>query len=73
MYALSFGADVYVTGEASHHEILDSAAAGLSMIIAGHYETENPAVAELKKRVEKRFESVDTVILKQNNPVEFIG
>lgn len=72
-YALSSGADVYITGEASHHDILDSTAAGLAMIIAGHFETENPAVEALKKRVEARFPEIETVMLKQKNPVEFIG
>ncbi|MCQ2463647.1 MAG: Nif3-like dinuclear metal center hexameric protein [Clostridia bacterium] len=71
-YALSGGADAYITGEASHHEILDACAAGLTMIIAGHYETENPAVFELKKRVTQRFNDVETAMLKYKNPVEYI-
>ena len=38
--AVSKGADVLVTGDIGHHEGLDAAAQGVSVIDAGHYGTE---------------------------------
>ena len=39
--ALQSGADVYVTGDVSHHEGIDAVANGLSVIDAGHYGVEH--------------------------------
>ncbi|MTI94800.1 MAG: Nif3-like dinuclear metal center hexameric protein [Firmicutes bacterium] len=38
--ALALGADVYVSGDISHHEALDAAAAGMAIIDVGHYQSE---------------------------------
>ena len=40
--ALAAGADVLVTGEAGHHARIDADVLGLTVIEAGHYETEFP-------------------------------
>jgi len=43
-------ADAFLTGDAGHHDFLDAAQHGLSLLAAGHYETEIqvvPALAEL--------------------------
>ncbi|HIZ55926.1 MAG TPA: Nif3-like dinuclear metal center hexameric protein [Firmicutes bacterium] len=39
--ALSAGADAFVTGETRHHEELDMARRGLTLVTAGHFETEH--------------------------------
>ena len=39
--ALAAGADVYVTGDIDHHSGIDALQAGLAVIDAGHYGTEN--------------------------------
>ncbi len=49
--ALAAGADAYLTGEASHHQLLDSADRGLCMIAAGHDYTERPVCKALEKAV----------------------
>lgn len=67
------GADVYVTGDISHHEMLEAKEKGISVIAAGHYETEYPAMEFLRKKVEKKFKEVQTVLISQMNPVEFIS
>ena len=51
-YAKSAGADAFLTGEASYNALLDSAAAGLVTITAGHYYTEAPVLQTLKTMVE---------------------
>lgn len=66
------GADAYVTGDISHHEMLDAKEKGLCVVAAGHFETEYPAMNELKKRVDDAFEGVDCVLISQSNPVQFI-
>ncbi|MBR6568149.1 MAG: Nif3-like dinuclear metal center hexameric protein [Clostridia bacterium] len=71
--AVNMGADAYVTGDMSHHEFLLAEELGLTVIAAGHFETENPAVSELKNKVCSRFTEIDGVILKQTNPVKYIG
>lgn len=53
--AAQAGADVYVTGDTKHHDILDAAALGLAMIDAGHFETERPGMVALAERLKKTF------------------
>lgn len=43
--ALAQGAELLITGDVSHHEALDALTMGLSVIDAGHYATEHPAMA----------------------------
>ncbi|MDT8901923.1 Nif3-like dinuclear metal center hexameric protein [Anaeroselena agilis] len=42
--AIGAGADVLVTGDVKYHEALDAAAAGLTLVDAGHFATERPVV-----------------------------
>ncbi|MBQ7294959.1 MAG: Nif3-like dinuclear metal center hexameric protein [Clostridia bacterium] len=70
--SVKMGADAYVTGEVKHHEFLMAKDVGVTVIEAGHFETENPSMAYLKKYIEEEFPDVETVLLKQSNPVKFI-
>lgn len=70
---LSAGADAYITGDISHHEMIDAKEKGLCVVAAGHFETEYPAMSSLMKYVQKEFSNIDCVLLKQSNPVQFIG
>ena len=49
--AIRAGADAYVTGDVKHHQALDAAAAGLSVVDAGHHGTEWPFVGRLAERL----------------------
>ncbi|MGC8862873.1 MAG: Nif3-like dinuclear metal center hexameric protein [Armatimonadota bacterium] len=49
--AAGAGADVYVTGDWKHHDILNAADLGLTVIDAGHFETERPGMAALAERL----------------------
>lgn len=44
--------DAFITGELKHHEALYAQQVGVTVIAAGHYETENPAVEALRRAVE---------------------
>lgn len=49
--AIGLGADVYVTGDTKHHDVLTAEALGLAIIDAGHFETERPGVIALSDRL----------------------
>ncbi len=58
--ARAAGADVFLTGDVRHHEMVDAAAIGLILADAGHFETERPGVKALAGRlqVDERFAGV---------------
>lgn len=70
--AVKAGADAYISGDFSHHHFLAAKETGMTVIAAGHFETENPSVIPLMNKVSGRFCDIDTVYLKQENPVKFI-
>ena len=63
-------ADAYVTGEAKHHELLDAKNEGISLIVAGHFETENVIVAKLCEILREKFEEILVEIIPQNSPTK---
>lgn len=67
--AQSQGADLFLTGEAKHHEILDAAALGISVVCAGHFETELPAVRALCARIQAQFPQIECILSKQTSPI----
>ncbi|MCK5940941.1 MAG: Nif3-like dinuclear metal center hexameric protein [Planctomycetes bacterium] len=48
-------ADVFVTGEMSHHDVLAAVAAGVSVVLAGHSNTERGFLRVLAKRLGAEF------------------
>ncbi len=71
--AIKLGADAYVTGDASHHHFLDAAQKGVTLIAAGHFETEFPAMVRLMDVVANQFKDIDCIVINQTNPVKFVG
>lgn len=63
------GADLFLTGEAKHHEILDAVALDISVVCAGHFETEIPAVRALCARVQARFPQLKCILSQQISPI----
>ena len=64
------GCDAYITGDVKHHEFLDAREIGLTVIDAGHFETENPVVAVLAKKLEENFDA-EVEIINQTSPVSY--
>ncbi len=60
--ASSKGADVYITGDVRHHDIIDADSLGLAMIDAGHFLTERPGVIALldRLRTNSRLKGLET-------------
>lgn len=69
---LAAGADAFVTGEIKHNEMLEAKEKGVTVIAAGHFETEYPAMTVLKERVQKQFPDTECVLIAQSNPIEYI-
>ena len=67
------GIDAFVTGDAKYHEFLDAKENGLTLIAAGHFETENPAVAILAGKLRGNFSETEIIVLNQTNPIKYIG
>ncbi|MBR2724460.1 MAG: Nif3-like dinuclear metal center hexameric protein [Ruminococcus sp.] len=55
------GADVFLTGEAKHHEYLDAAACDIPLVTAGHFHTEDVVITPLKEKLSKKFANVEFV------------
>ncbi|MDR0530484.1 MAG: Nif3-like dinuclear metal center hexameric protein [Oscillospiraceae bacterium] len=51
-------ADAYLTGDADHHNFLEAAQRGLSLLAAGHYETEIPMIPVLAQRLRAAFPEI---------------
>ena len=60
--AIALGADVFLTGEAKHHEYLDAVETGIPMVTAGHFFTEDIAMLPLKNKLAEAFPQVEFVI-----------
>ena len=63
--------DAFITGDASHHDFLDCVNSGISLIAAGHYETEIPVVPILTDKLSMKFTYTEIIDLNQSNPIKF--
>lgn len=68
--ALDAGCDAYITGEAKHHEFFEAKAIGITLIEAGHFETENPVVAVLAEMLKNNLDC-EVEIIPQECPVKY--
>lgn len=64
--------DAFITGDASHHNFLDCVQEGITLIAAGHYETEIVVVPVLVKKLQTQFPDIEIIDIKQENPIKFI-
>lgn len=63
--------DAFITGDAKHNDFLDAVSAGITLIAAGHYETEIPVVPVLAEKLQEQFKDIEIIDIKQENPVKF--
>ena len=71
--AAAAGAQVFVTGEIKYHQALAARDAGLSVIEAGHYATEQPVLAPLGERLAVTFPEVKVSVFKgRGEPQEIV-
>ncbi|KAG5854720.1 NIF3-like protein 1 isoform X1 [Anguilla anguilla] len=67
-------ADLYITGEMSHHEVLDAVAAGTSVILSDHSNSERGFLSVLKERLSVRLSDSISIKLSQRDrdPLEIL-
>ena len=71
--AQAAGAQALLTGEASHHDALDAQAAGFTLLVGGHFCTEQPMVEELARRLAEQFRSVQVQLSSQSkDPYQYL-
>lgn len=69
--AKALGADCFITGEVKHHHALDALDAGVCILEAGHYETENPACEVMRNSLQNACDELKynvTVFCSKGNP-----
>ncbi len=59
--AMGLGADAFVTGESKHHELLAAAEGGITMVDAGHFNTEDVSMEPLAEKLRAAFPGVEFV------------
>ncbi len=59
--------DVMLTGELKHHEMLEAVHRGLSVLLAGHFETERPLLSMLQKILQERLRPLDIRIAQEHS------
>lgn len=64
--ASELGLDTVLTGEVSHHAVLDAKDARVNLVMAGHYGTEKLGVQDVGKKIVEKFPEVETEFL--DNP-----
>ncbi len=67
--AFDAGADAFITGECKYHDFLKAREIGISLIAAGHYETEIPCIPVLAKLLKDRFEGVEFITYTKKPPI----
>lgn len=61
-------ADAYLTGELHHHEAIEAAQTGMTVLAAGHYETEKPFAPFLAAYLKKRCPDTAFLLSKAEQP-----
>ena len=66
------GIDAFITGDAKHNDFLDSIDYDISLLAAGHYETETVSMPVLLELLKQEFPSLEYKYL-ESAPVVYIG
>ncbi|PNI66852.1 NIF3L1 isoform 4 [Pan troglodytes] len=60
-------ADLYLTGEMSHHDILDAASQGINVILCEHSNTERGFLSDLRDMLDSHLENKINIILSETD------
>lgn len=64
-------ADAFITGDLAHHIFIDAVDSGMTVIAAGHFETEMPSIQPFSEKIKDKFTDIDFVLIEQKNPVKY--
>ena len=67
--AVQSGADVYISGDFRHNHAVDALRAGISLIDAGHYETERLVLAPLAARLAECLPAMTFAVAASDRPI----
>ncbi len=67
------GCEVFITGEMTHHEILAARHAGVSVLLAGHTNTERGYLPRLEARLNKLVPDQEIIISNQDRDCIVVG
>ena len=68
----ALGIDALVTGDADYHDFLDAEQLGVTLIAAGHFETESPVVPVLAEKLRAAFADLEVLTIEQKRSVKHI-
>ncbi len=71
--ALSEGCELFITGEMTYHHILAARQSGLSVLLAGHTNTERGYLPRLKGRLAQRFPLAQIILSRADHDHILIG
>jgi len=64
-------ADAFLTGDAGHHDFLDAAQHGLTLLAAGHFETEIHVIPALAEKLRAAFPSVEWHVANEYGAIQY--
>lgn len=70
--AIALGADVFLTGEARHHEYLMAAEGEIPLVTAGHFHTEDVVISPLLKKLSEEFPHIGFIKASWDFPVRYL-
>lgn len=70
--AIAAGCNAFLTGEATFHKCLEARAAGIALVLAGHYATERPAMEYLAAVLAREFPEISaSPSRRERDPLQF--
>lgn len=66
--AIAAGCEAFLTGELSHHRVLDAVSRGLSILLVGHTESERGYLPLLAKRLKRECPGLETIVSRADRP-----
>lgn len=70
--AAALGVDALLTGDAGYHDFLDAEQLGITLIAAGHFETEYPVVPVLAQKLARCFPEAAFILPEQKRTVKHL-
>ena len=70
--AIEKGAHAFITAEIDHHEAIDSNAAGMAIVDAGHYGLEHIFIADIAQFIHEKFPNVKVIETESKHPFQIV-
>ena len=66
--AIAAGCEAFLTGELSHHRVLDAVSRGVAVLLVGHTESERGYLPVLAKRLKQSCPGLETIVSRADRP-----